>query len=246
MPPSSIIALDEIRDPRCVNGRWHPEAIEDVVWRLHNAIRYRCGDGLPVDPSAALGLLGFSVEPRHTLGYFLGTGGEREVAAILDGQDCAVEYSRAFSPPVQRFTLAHEIGHIALHPPMVQHRDRPIHGGSRRSQRDPREAEADKFAALFLMPGEWVRGSFQRRFSTCQFELNDTTAFWLCGANVGDILREWGSKRGGARKLATSIQFNGKLFSALHERFGVSPEAMAIRLEELGLIQELPSVSTRW
>ena len=232
------IDLDKIRDPKRLKGRWCPAAIEWVVDLLHNSLRYHHGDALPVDPAVVFELLGFSVEAHETLGYLIGEGGRTKVAGVIDGHNHTVRYSRAFRRPVQRFTLAHEIGHVVLHSPMTQHRDRPVHGAGGQPRRCPKEAEADLFAAQLLMPKEWVRESFRRRFLTSQFELNDATAFALSRANVCDVRHEFTSRRTGARKLATAIHFNGDFFESLCEQFGVSPEAMAIRLEELDLLAE--------
>ena len=57
-------------------------------------------------------------------------------------------------PNRQRFTLAHELGHYVLeHNPVFT--DADPHGFE--TPRDINEGEADYFAAVLLMPEEWVR-----------------------------------------------------------------------------------------
>lgn len=60
----------------------------------------------------------------------------------------------------QRFTIAHEIGHMLLHAsdPLIVDKDFAVIG-HRRSDgtSDIREVEANAFAAALLMPEEWVR-----------------------------------------------------------------------------------------
>jgi hypothetical protein len=48
----------------------------------------------------------------------------------------------------KRFTIAHEIGHLMLHPDVTQFRDTNFRG-------DPQEASANRFAAALLMPA-WM------------------------------------------------------------------------------------------
>ncbi len=67
------------------------------------------------------------------------------------------------SKPRRRFTVAHEIGHVALghlRPGDVLFRDTVEHLFS--SNRDSREVEANKFAAELLMPAELVSTAFEK------------------------------------------------------------------------------------
>lgn len=63
----------------------------------------------------------------------------------------------------QRFTIAHELGHLLLHGEDEVHIDekRPIGRRDELSSQavDPREIEANQFAAELLMPESLVRGS---------------------------------------------------------------------------------------
>lgn len=80
------------------------------------------------------------------------------VSGLLIQQDnrriCALNSSD--SPRRRRFTLAHEIGHLVLHPPKPQHFD--LKARSSQSIGNPREeTEANQFAASLLMPEQDIR-----------------------------------------------------------------------------------------
>ncbi len=150
-------------------------------------------------------------------------------AGIFDRPAGKISICTSFPAEVQRFTAAHEIGHALLHPQMnVAHRDRALEGA--RLKRDTIEFEADYFAVLFLMPEKSVRKEFESRFLTQEFHLNDDTAYAL-----GIKLGEYYSRERISRHLASAIRYNGRYFYSLTQVFGLSVEAVALRLEELGL-----------
>jgi hypothetical protein len=66
----------------------------------------------------------------------------------------------------QRFTVAHEIGHLLLHEREV-FVDRPISVRFRDARsslaEDPEEIEANRFAAALLMPQDWLLADARRR-----------------------------------------------------------------------------------
>lgn len=235
-PPD--IDLDAIRDRKRLDYPWPLPAIEYVANKLHKSLRSSLGDTLPYEPIKAIELCGFRVEMHETLDDFIGEGGRTKSAGFIDGDNRVVGSSRSFPRPVQTFTLAHELGHMVLHPPMRLHRDRPVDGGNNSARRSPVEREADEFAAFFLMPEQLLREHFYRSFLTDRFDLNEATAFALNRSNLCDVLTQWRSRRHGARILAKAIHFNGHFLEPLFRRFGVSPEAMAIRLEELDLLTD--------
>jgi len=65
------------------------------------------------------------------------------------------------SPMRRRFSIAHEIGHLVLHDEESLHVDAwtPFAYRTDKSSEgtDPREIEANQFAAELLMPEPWVR-----------------------------------------------------------------------------------------
>ena len=76
------------------------------------------------------------------------------------------------------FTAAHELGHALLHEQLVLHRDRAI-DGAKNAPFVGEEAQAEKFAALFLMPTRSVRKVFKRVFERSVLELSEGTALLL-------------------------------------------------------------------
>jgi Zn-dependent peptidase ImmA (M78 family) len=84
------------------------------------------------------------------------------------------------------FTAAHELGHIILHEQAVLHRDRPFDGSSN-IPKDLIEQQADKFAALFLMPANVVKDVFYEIFETEKLTLNEGTALALASGNLRDL-----------------------------------------------------------
>lgn len=133
-----------------------------------------------------------------------------------------------------RFTLAHELGHWQLH--------RREQGQARRqagrpaficrsSSRERVEWQADYFAACLLLPRPLVYRAWR--------ELNGGRATCVAqfAAARADIVQEEFLRRGQI-PLTTREEDNYLLDAAaqpLAEQFGVSPTAMRIRLEELGL-----------
>ncbi len=187
-----------------------------------------------LDPAMALRLMGFEYELTETLGSFHCDGEDFEVAGVIDDSVGEVRISRRFGREVRSFTTAHELGHALLHEARGLHRDRPLNGGS--ISRDRVELEADKFASFFLMPAKLVRTRFKGAFGTDLFELNEATKFALLRNRAQQLDRDSLTVRDLSRILASVGTFNGTHFVPLAEQFGVSIEAMAIRIEELRLI----------
>ena len=233
-----IVDLNSIRDAKRVDFSWPTHRIKFVVEKLHRSIRYRLGEIFPSDPIRALELCDYQVKGYDCLGEYIGEDGRREIAGIIDGENRIVTYSRSFPMTVQRFTLSHELGHAVLHPPMTQHRDRAIDGARNSMRRSIREQEADVFASLFLLPEDRILAEFQRRFQVVPFILNEETAFALYGANLWDVRHRWRSSWDGAIELARATHFDRYHFVSLSQRFGVSIEAMAIRINRLGYVAD--------
>jgi Zn-dependent peptidase ImmA (M78 family) len=166
-----------------------------------------------------------------------GVGSDRyQVAGIVDPTNNIIKIAGNLKYEVQRFTAAHELGHMVLHPGMTLHRDRPLSGEW--LPPDKREREANYFAACFLAPEKLVRQAFEARFRTSTLRLDDTVAFYLVGARQAqDLLRSQTGSLEFARAVATAKAFGqGNCFKPLNELFGMSPTAMAIRLDELALV----------
>jgi len=161
-----------------------------------------------------------------------------QVAGLVDVARGIIKVAGNLSYELQRFTGAHELGHIVLHPGMALHRDRPLLG--ERPVLDKREREANHFAACFLAPEKLVRQAFEQRFHTDTLHLDDTVAFALVGSKLmQDLLRAKTGSLEFPRAVATAARFgSGNHFKSLASEFGMSPMAMAIRLVELGLVSD--------
>lgn len=182
-----------------------------------------------LDPTVALKLIGYEYDLVETLGQFDSGGKSIEIAGTIDSHLKQVHISRRFAYNIRSFTAAHELGHAMLHQTGRMHRDRPLNGEV--LSRDAIEFEADKFATFFLMPRKLVRTSFMRFFLTDKFLLNEATAHALgLGTKKIATLRQL------SKALASAEQYNGIHFISLSKQFKVTPEAMAIRLEELELL----------
>ncbi|HTL82558.1 MAG TPA: cyclodeaminase/cyclohydrolase family protein [Bacteroidia bacterium] len=181
--------------------------------------------------------LGFQFRKQPKLGISkLGDEGY-EVAGIINQREKIVEISELFNLQEQNFTAAHELGHAILHNQVELHRDRSIDGAEINS-RVPHEYQADKFAAFFLMPADVVREIFQSYFLSPKFIISDESAYNLIRKGHYDLRKKCKDMRGLSLLLASANEYPmGRLFNPLAKVFNVSPGAMAIRLEELGLIE---------
>lgn len=182
-------------------------------------------------PSTILKGVGYTTDFYESLDIAKDAGGiEFNVAGIIDRDNRKVIISRNFPPHIRHFTLAHELGHAVLHQGHGMHRDRPVDGINSRSGI---EREADKFAAFLTIPAKLLRKTFKERFLISPFSLTLETEFALFGSEQAVKLK---SIRELSRHLAQARAFNRQNFTSLAEQFNVSIEAMAIRIEELGLV----------
>ena len=241
-----VSEADTFRSGYLVDARREDGEIERIVNRLQNSLwSYRTKvwmDNAPEDPIDILHpeivfeeLLGYEFRQVNSLGQHLTTEGMSEVAGLLDKNRKLVMISTQFSHDTQNFTAVHELGHAIMHKGMVLHRDRPI-DGSRKHQRTGQEREADKFAVYFLMPAKSVKNVFEQLFSIEKFLINQETAFALRQLDANAFRESCGDLRGLTRYLAACDFFN-RPFKSMSQRFRVSVETMAIRLEELELVK---------
>lgn len=188
-----------------------------------------------LDPGVALAARGYKVEASCSLGEAWVGGVRSEVAGIIDRDRNVVSISQQFLPPVQRFTLAHELAHAVLHPNGgSMHRDLPLEKSG--VVRSPQEIQANYFASVFLMTNRLVLQQFGECFRISRFELTDEMAGALCSASADSVRRHCRSLRQLSVMIAGADRFNGKYFLPLASQFRVSLTAMAIRLEDLGLV----------
>lgn len=213
-------------------------ALQRRLWRERDQLWEGAPPTNPIevlDIRKALHLVGYDLVFASGLGNDPRT--HIEVAGLIDRDAKVVKASLQFvEPAYQRFTLAHELGHAVLHPDAGGvHRDRPLDGEPR--SREPGEQEADRFATFFVMPGKLLRECFVQRFGTDCFALTDDTAFALSRTTSDAVQEKNPTLRHLARTLAAAETYNSRAFKSLAAQFGVSVGAMAIRLEELGLLK---------
>lgn len=97
--------------------------------------------------------------------------------------------------------------------------------------------QADKFAAYFLMPTNLVKKIFLEIFQMPKFVINENTALAIRAGGSGALRNKCQNRRGLARLIASADYYAGKSFNTLANIFSVSNETMAIRLEELQLVE---------
>lgn len=182
-------------------------------------------------------VLGYDYFSSNNYGVLYAEGEITEVAGVIDQPNKLVVISKDFPASVQNFTSAHELGHAILHDKPIIHRDVPLYSPGERSLRSAEEIQADKFAAYFLLPTKLVKQEFKKIYNLDRFVLNDANAFSFGGRSVRDIKGECRDVHGLSKKLASSDSFSGKSFTSLAKRFNVSVQAMAIRLEEIDLVE---------
>lgn len=220
--------------------------IEKIIRGMHHEIiqsaklRYRCG--LPpypqlFSPDIAIEKYGYSYEVRESMPV-AHSRHQYQTAGMIDTGQKIVMVSSELKYETQRFTAAHELGHLVLHesrPDMRQHRDRPL-SGENIGPRNAIEEEADYFAAVWLAPAPTVGYYFRERFGDIPLVLNEDTAFHVAGyRGAADLMASKPGSLAFPIAVARATTFNGKRFESLASFFGLSPMAMGIRLKELEL-----------
>ncbi len=166
-----------------------------------------------------------------------------EIGGVLDRALRRIVVANKLPLEVQRFTLAHEIGHYFLHPELIYHRDLPIVEAVHEDRSlPPEEREANFFAAELLMPRRLVADIFHARYGPRIHpdEIDVSLAFGLSRVlrlplgdpqTIVERLRCM-SRRQRSRLIARDDRLGLPLWSI----FAVSIESMAVRLEELDLV----------
>jgi len=181
-------------------------------------------------------VMGYTFLLSNNLGIYEQEGVRFEIAGLIDKSQKTVQISRRYPLDTQNFTTAHELGHAILHRQTVLHRDKPI-DGSLTLPRSTEEFQADKFAAYFLMPGKIVEETFFQLFEIEKFKINENSATAIGAKSILFLREKCQNLRGLGRLVASLELYAGKPFKSLSEIFGVSVETMAIRLEELNLLE---------
>lgn len=191
------------------------------------------------DPRNVADHCGLFYDTRARIDTDYADGGE--AAGLWQRDRSTILVSTRFPYETQRFTAAHEIGHYILHPHVgdrTLHREFPV--GGHWGKRPLLEQQADHFAACLLMPRKAVIAEFDARFgSKHPLALTETVAYHL-KADERLLFAQPAGSLLFAEAVAKAQQFDRRRFQSLAAFFGVSPRAMAIRLEELDLVAGYP------
>ena len=181
-------------------------------------------------------VLGYDYVNKDGFGGLDENGNTKEIAGLIHQSNSLVVISNKFPVPVQRFTAAHELGHALFHDYPTMHRDLPADFAQSNVVKLPTERVADRAATFITMPRRFVIREFKARFGQAPFVVDENSTFFLTQGNIAQLRSEVKSSRGLAKKLALSRSYGHNYFDSLTEYFGVSTQAMIIRLEELGLV----------
>lgn len=174
-----------------------------------------------LNPTVGANFFGFAVDDSSEIGRYSDDIGLYDIAGLINREQKIIRVSRSLPAPKRRFTIAHELGHLLLHPDLVMHRDRPLDDYSKANNRaDPIERQANHFAVCFLMPAKLVIEAFELRF----------------GSNPIARMAKTDSLKDRAFHFASVEAYASQRFNSLASLFGVSLSAMAYRLLELKLI----------
>jgi len=220
--------------------------IEDIASKLQNIIwtnkqylwRKNIDDPIQIlKPSVVLKkILGYQYYAVESLDSY--NQSNSKTAGIIDQNNKVVYISKKFKNVEQNFTTAHELGHAIFHNQAVIHRDRPLDGSRETDPKDFVEYQADKFAAYFLMPSKQIHEIFFEWFGISKFVINEDNSFRLIGKGPTELRRKFWTRRKLSREIASTYKFGPVTnLIPMHSLFRVSVEAMAIRLEELELIE---------
>lgn len=242
------LAIGEFRSDKWVKSQLSYSNIEDIarqlqntIWKYRNVIWKHDAPEKEVDilkPEIVLEkILGFQFKQQTTLGIYEIQGKQINVAGLIDRKHKVIEISQDYPLEIQNFTAAHELAHALLHQQNGIHRDRAFDGSGIPGPRNLQERQADKFAAYFLMPRKLVESKFEDLFLTKKFKINETTVFALNEGRLGDFMKKCKKLRDLSEFLASVEYYDGRYFHSISKQFRVSAGAMAIRLEELDLVE---------
>lgn len=189
------------------------------------------------DPEMAAYVRGY--EYREGLVDDVGSrAGRYELAGFIDRRRRLIAVSDSFNPQIRRFTAAHELGHLELHPGLHHHRERPMAGPTEPSEpTDPIEREANHFAGCFLVPRRQLILAFHASFGLEYLNLTDTVAYELVHTSFQALLAADPRSLSFERVVAQAQRFRGRQFEPLHKLFRVSATTIAIRLRQANLVR---------
>ncbi len=205
-------------------------------------------DILPIEPRWIAGWLftDWRFEEPPEIGTATSSG--RKVAGLLDRATKKIEVASNLPHQIRRFTGAHEIGHLVLHPRLQLLRESPLSGDNLENRHTPpEEQEANIFGAELLMPTNIVRESFGRIFGPLVdgASINEDRAFYCTSGEIRASELQRLPPVELAMIIAEASPFTTSNSRSLCDIFGVSKIAMAIQLVDLGLVINLRGMGQR-
>jgi formiminotetrahydrofolate cyclodeaminase/Zn-dependent peptidase ImmA (M78 family) len=211
--------------------------IQNSLFQYKDVLTWNNMSGKPLEllnSKEVLKLLNFQSIELQSLGT---NQYNEEIAGIIDTSLFEVRISKMYSKEIMNFTLAHELGHALLHNDVINHRERPFDSYSDRVKRPTKEYQADKFASFFLMPEKLVITTFKDLFGTTLIKLNEESALSLTNSSLSSLRNRVRNLRDWSRIVSNCTKIGIIPIDSMSKIFNVSVEAMAIRLEELGLVK---------
>ena len=212
--------------------------LQVVMWKYQDLI-YKDNESRNIldviQPSRAIRMFKYDYKEVETLGD---DAEAATIGGVIDNSTDTISIAKMYPEDVRRFTAAHELGHALMHQGLIMHRDIPRDAPVEHENRAIEEVQSDQFAAYFLMPAKTVTELFKRLFQVNYLARNAFTAEKLGFMSYREFQLRYKTVRELSREVAKTKYFNLQPFQPIHKIFGVSIEAMAIRLEELGLVRE--------
>ena len=239
---------DELIEKARSKGKLSDVEIENTAKELQNLIwKYRdviWNKNVPDHPANILRpdkaikkVLDYEFAVTEKIGLLTDNGKYSNIAGLINQNEKIILISDEYDKKIQNFTAAHELGHALFHEQTVMHRDRPLNGSRRSGPKTIQEQQADKFASYFLMPKKEVVREFIELFGQDKFIINEQNSFDLIRESPAKLMKKTKNLRDLSLKIASTTRFANRNFLSLSELFNVSNTAMAIRLEELGLVE---------
>ena len=162
-------------------------------------------------------------------------------ATYVKSKRISIDESLVDDEPRLNFTCAHEIGHWELHRHLVEAAARSANGNPGRDtifcrirdEKQPMEWQSDYFAGCLLMPEDEVTVAWELTYGPAPFVLHNVRKSFTSGPSCFDPCAEnW-------HLIASDIRETGGFTNC-------SKQAMIVRLQNLGLVQNLSGARLGW